>query len=264
METFQAVIFRLAETHQNKPLTPAQRTILQDRLNHFVSQYKTPDHPPYSAMIERALLELNEKGGSSEQSISKFLEKEYNNLPQAHPAFLKHHLQKLCESGDVVVTGDKRYMLAGENLCLNSSIKVKRKRRRRKWRWDWDRERNRQRKKRLTKKSHQQKHEKVEVAEKNEESDKKEHRLAENGKERNQSEYNLPELSSPERTPGFESTTVENLPNLGSTRRLSVMNGTKLKGVEIYGWRRKTKSKQSGQLPTRRSARLLRQSSHLN
>lgn len=65
-------------------------------------------------MIERALQELNEKGGSSEDSISKFLEKEYNDvLPQAHSMFLKHHLGKLCESGDIVARLGKRYMLVG-------------------------------------------------------------------------------------------------------------------------------------------------------
>ncbi|KAI3453123.1 hypothetical protein Pfo_009786 [Paulownia fortunei] len=182
MGKFQEVIFKLAETHPNAPLTPARRSHLQDRLNHFVSQYKTPDHPPYSAMIERALRELNEKGGSSEDSISQFLEKGYDNLPWAHSVLLKHHLGKLCESGDIVETRGKRYMLAAENPSLNSSTKVKRKPpRRKKWRWDWERERNRQRKKKLVKKRNQQKGEKVEANEKHQEYDEKEQQLTENG-----------------------------------------------------------------------------------
>lgn len=50
MEKFQRVIFKLVETHPNAPLTPARRALLQDHLNQFGSEYKTPDHPPYSAV----------------------------------------------------------------------------------------------------------------------------------------------------------------------------------------------------------------------
>ncbi|KAL0296634.1 UNVERIFIED_CONTAM: hypothetical protein Sradi_6715500 [Sesamum radiatum] len=130
-------------------------------------------------MIERALRELNDKRGSSEDSISRFLEKAYNNLPWADSAFLKHHLQKLYESGDIVVTRDERYMLAAENPSLKSSTKVKRKSSRRKWRWDWERQRNWRRKKQLLMKRNQQKGEKVEVVEKCGESDDKEQQLLE-------------------------------------------------------------------------------------
>ncbi|KAL0446782.1 UNVERIFIED_CONTAM: hypothetical protein Slati_1806100 [Sesamum latifolium] len=130
-------------------------------------------------MIERALRELNDKRGSSEDSISRFLEKAYNNLPWPDSALLKHHLQKLYESGDIVITRDKRYMLAAENPSLKSSTKVKRKSSRRKWRWDWERQRNWRRKKQLLMKRNQQKVEKVEVVEKCGESDDKEQQLLE-------------------------------------------------------------------------------------
>ncbi|KAL6505805.1 hypothetical protein OROHE_023184 [Orobanche hederae] len=131
MEKFQQVIFKLAENHPNAPLTPSARALLQDRLTRFVSQYKTPDHPPYSAMIERAIRELNEKRGSSEYSISRFLEKEYDYLPWAHSTILKHHLRNLCESGVIVATNKKRYKLAGETeipvLNSPSTKKVKKR-----------------------------------------------------------------------------------------------------------------------------------------
>ncbi|KAL6577587.1 hypothetical protein OROMI_009915 [Orobanche minor] len=162
MEKFQQVIFKLAENHPNAPLTPSARALLQDRLTRFVSQYKTPDHPPYSAliiardcrcavskrlnfqfmipilymctvgfMIERAIRELNEKRGSSEDSISRFLEKEYDYLPWAHSTILKHHLRNLCESGVIVATNKKRYKLAGETeipvLNSPSTKKVKKR-----------------------------------------------------------------------------------------------------------------------------------------
>ncbi|KAL0408962.1 UNVERIFIED_CONTAM: hypothetical protein Sradi_1830600 [Sesamum radiatum] len=130
-------------------------------------------------MIERALRELNDKRGSSEDSISRFLEKAYSNLPWADSVFLKHHLQKLYESGDIVVTRDERYMLAVENPSLKSITKVKRKSSRRKWRWDWERQRNWRRKRQLLMKRNQQKGEKVEVVEKCGESDDKEQELLE-------------------------------------------------------------------------------------
>lgn len=129
-------------------------------------------------MIERALTELNEKWGSSEESILQYLEKRYDNLPWVHSVLLKHHLEKLCESGDIVMTRDKRYGLPG---CLNSSTEVKRKPRRRKWRWDWERQRHNQNKKKLSKKRNQQKGEKVEVIKKHREYDEKEQQLSENG-----------------------------------------------------------------------------------
>ncbi|KAL2233319.1 UNVERIFIED_CONTAM: hypothetical protein Sindi_1511900 [Sesamum indicum] len=132
-------------------------------------------------MIERALQELNDRRGSSEDSISQFLEKAYNNLPWADSALLKHHLQKLYESGDIVITRDKKYMLAAQNPSLKSSTKVKRKSSRRKWRWDWERQRNWQRKKQLLMKRNQQKGEKVEVVEKCGESDDKEQQLFDHG-----------------------------------------------------------------------------------
>lgn len=55
-------------------------------------------------MIERAIKELNENGGSSMESISQFLEKEYNCLALAHSTLLKYHLVKFCESGAIVLT----------------------------------------------------------------------------------------------------------------------------------------------------------------
>ncbi|KAL3824261.1 hypothetical protein ACJIZ3_020290 [Penstemon smallii] len=112
MKKFEQLILKLTEKiHPNKTLTPAGKTQIQDRLTQLFSQYKSPDHPPYSAMIERAVGTLNEEGGSSKESISMFLEKEYNNLPLAHLMLLEHHLEKLCESGDILLTRGNKYML---------------------------------------------------------------------------------------------------------------------------------------------------------
>lgn len=145
-----------------------------------------------SQMIERAIQELGEKGGSTEESISRFLEKEYESLPWAHSMLLKHHLGKLCESGEIVVTRPKRYMLAGKNPCLNrsekvnldSSAKFKTKRQRTKWAWEWndERVRKKKRKKHSTRKGNQKKDEKVKEVEKLQESgEKEEQELTGNG-----------------------------------------------------------------------------------
>ncbi|KAL2455555.1 Uncharacterized protein Adt_47225 [Abeliophyllum distichum] len=181
MAKFQEVIMQLAETHPNAPLTAAHKSILQDRLNQFLSQSQTPDHPPYAAMIERALQELNEKWGSCEDSISKFIKKEYNNLPWAHLTLLKHHLGKLCESGNVVTRG-QRYMLAGAIPSLNSSIGRKKKKRKRKQRlvWDWERERYKPHKKRESNKKNQKKGDQYKVTEDRRESEGLENHASEN------------------------------------------------------------------------------------
>ncbi|CAI9755998.1 unnamed protein product [Fraxinus pennsylvanica] len=181
MARFQEVILKLAETHPNAPLTAASKSILEGRLNQLLSQSHTPDHPPYAAMIGRALLELNEKLGSSEDSILKFIKKEYNNLPWAHSTLLKHHLGKLCESGDIVTRG-QRYMLPGAIPSLNSSTGHKRKKRKKKWRlnWDWLRERYKPRKKRESKQKNQQKGDQYEMSEDHKESEGLENHASEN------------------------------------------------------------------------------------
>ncbi|KAL8531841.1 hypothetical protein ACS0TY_008444 [Phlomoides rotata] len=130
MKNFQELVFKLAETHPNRPLNPAAKTLLQCRLNRFASEYRPPDHPPYSSMIETSLKDLNEKTGSSVESISQHLEKSYDNLPFAHSVLLKNHLEKLGETGEIVVTRDQRYGLPGH---LKITTQVKRGPRRRKW-----------------------------------------------------------------------------------------------------------------------------------
>lgn len=62
-------------------------------------------------MIITALKELSEERGSSEESISKFIKSKYADLPWAHSTFLKLHLLKLCESGEIDVTHENCYLL---------------------------------------------------------------------------------------------------------------------------------------------------------
>ena len=55
--------------------------------------------------------ELNEKSGSTEEDISEFIRREYdNNLPFDHASILHIHLQKLCISGELLCTNDGKYV----------------------------------------------------------------------------------------------------------------------------------------------------------
>lgn len=167
-------------------------------------------------MILTALGELNEKTGSSVESISQHLEKNYDNLPFAHSVLLKHHLEKLCETGEILVTRDKKYGLPG---------RLKRRGRRRKWRSDWERNSHNRRKQKLIKQKNSQKCEKDEV-----EHDEKEHGVIENGaiseNKSNQTKLLLSCVNEKDgvcgeersqeqiiRPPGFELINVETLPH---------------------------------------------------
>ncbi|KAG8366721.1 hypothetical protein BUALT_Bualt17G0108800 [Buddleja alternifolia] len=229
MEKFRGLVFKLAQAHPNAPLTPSLETDIRNHLDHFFSQYKTPDHPPYSAMIERALRELNEKGGTSEGSISQFLEKEYDGLPWAHSALLKHHLGKLCESGDIIMNRGKRYMLAGvknSSLNLRSTSKSKpplKRKSKLKWRREWVIKRNRLHKKQVMIRTRTNQRLKCDKIEKNqelkstengvnsqvEEDQAKELRSCDlkHQQECEQAEDNTPGIPRPGRPPGFENST---------------------------------------------------------
>ncbi|KAL3510591.1 hypothetical protein ACH5RR_029992 [Cinchona calisaya] len=130
MEKLKETVMKLLKIEPNTHLSEESHDkshLVEERLSQFLSLLHSPDHPPYAWMIERALQELNEKGGSSEESISQFIKKEYSDLPWAHYTMLKHHLVQLCESGEVVLTCDKRYLLAGSDAYLKERRKNKRR-----------------------------------------------------------------------------------------------------------------------------------------
>ncbi|GAU17522.1 hypothetical protein TSUD_340660 [Trifolium subterraneum] len=63
-------------------------------------------------MINRAMKELNDKNGLTEEAISGFIRKEYDQeLPFAHETILRIHLKKLCMSGELVCLDDGKYVL---------------------------------------------------------------------------------------------------------------------------------------------------------
>lgn len=79
-------------------------------------------------MIQRAITELNEQGGSSEEAISKFIEAEYEDLPFAHAALLTCHLQKLVIKGEIISTSANCYMLSFEDIYSLHKLKKENKR----------------------------------------------------------------------------------------------------------------------------------------
>ncbi|KAK9062773.1 hypothetical protein SSX86_019963 [Deinandra increscens subsp. villosa] len=67
-------------------------------------------HPPYAEMITAAITALKDKDGSSRQAISKYIEKEFANLPPTHSTLLTHHLKRLKNLGQLVMNKHS-YML---------------------------------------------------------------------------------------------------------------------------------------------------------
>lgn len=134
MNEFKDAVIALASSKTTKHLTSDQMTYLEQRLHESFHLFRPPSHPTYAAMIEKAILDLNEEGGSREESISRFIRSEYEDLPWAHSRFLSHHLKKLTESEEIVVTSDRRYMIASRtfvpspipNASANSRFVTKR------------------------------------------------------------------------------------------------------------------------------------------
>ncbi|XP_058184371.1 uncharacterized protein LOC131301890 isoform X2 [Rhododendron vialii] len=120
MENFTAMVMKFAASDPTRPLTDARRALIEKRLLEELPHFRTPNHPPYSAMIHGAIGELKEPDGCTEESISKFIRRHYDDLPWSHSTLLNHHLQKLCECGEIVVTSDNCYLLSDGITNLES------------------------------------------------------------------------------------------------------------------------------------------------
>ncbi|CAK7326774.1 unnamed protein product [Dovyalis caffra] len=85
-------------THpQAPPLSPAPA------LPQHQSQQQSSTLPQYPEMIMAAIEALNEKEGSNKTSISKEIESTHPDLPPAHSTLLSHHLNKMKQSGQLVL-----------------------------------------------------------------------------------------------------------------------------------------------------------------
>ncbi|KAJ6903200.1 hypothetical protein NC651_020641 [Populus alba x Populus x berolinensis] len=67
------------------------------------SQQQSSTPPQYPEMIMAAIEALNEKEGSNKTSISKQIESTHPDLPPAHSTLLSHHLNKMKQSGQLVL-----------------------------------------------------------------------------------------------------------------------------------------------------------------
>ncbi|KNA07633.1 hypothetical protein SOVF_170060, partial [Spinacia oleracea] len=80
-------------------------------------------------MIHNAIKGLNEKDGSKEESISEFIKANYDDLPWAHDAYLRHHLSELCKNGEILcytsATG-KCYTIEAMALIKECNLRKKR------------------------------------------------------------------------------------------------------------------------------------------
>ncbi|KAI5327897.1 hypothetical protein L3X38_027293 [Prunus dulcis] len=106
---------KLTSLDPSKTLTPDHMNGVKQGLSVFYPVFRSPDHPTYAVMIQRAIAELNEEGGSTREAISKFIREQFDCLPLAHESFLSHHLKKLSESGEILSASNNCYMLRAED-----------------------------------------------------------------------------------------------------------------------------------------------------
>ncbi|XP_021848049.2 uncharacterized protein [Spinacia oleracea] len=127
-ENFKHSVFRLANSDPNNPLPPSQIAFIEQKIRLTFPAFHTPNHPPYSSMIESAIEELKKEDGSNVESITKKIKEKYDSLPWAHSIYVSHHLRKMCENGEVVCTSSKLYTTPG--LIEKRNMKSKQARRR--------------------------------------------------------------------------------------------------------------------------------------
>ncbi|XP_071693890.1 uncharacterized protein [Rutidosis leptorrhynchoides] len=118
MNKLKEALIQFANSNPNLfPNPNSYPTLIEQQFSKFFpDHHTTPNHPPYAAMIHRAIWELKEKGGSSEESISKFIKQEYVDLPWAHSTLLKHHLEKLCDRKEICMSHKQCYFIAGTDF----------------------------------------------------------------------------------------------------------------------------------------------------
>ncbi|WJX44475.1 hypothetical protein P8452_31444 [Trifolium repens] len=107
-----SLLSQLTELHPTLPPSVLTRrsSFIQSRLQHLFHSFHTPTHPPYALMINRAIVELNDRNGSTEVAISDFVRREYEDLPWAHSKILSLHLKRLCQVGELACNEDGRYV----------------------------------------------------------------------------------------------------------------------------------------------------------
>ncbi|RDX71623.1 hypothetical protein CR513_49001, partial [Mucuna pruriens] len=103
-------ISQLTKLDPSVSILPHHSFLIQCRLQQLFRSFHTPTHPAYSLMICSAITELDEGTGSTEEAISEFIKREYNDLPWAHSKILSLQLEKLCEFGEIARAEGGRYV----------------------------------------------------------------------------------------------------------------------------------------------------------
>ncbi|KAL2326035.1 hypothetical protein Fmac_025093 [Flemingia macrophylla] len=123
-----SVLFRLKALNPSASINSTHASCIEDRLQHLFKSVRTPTHPPYAQMIKRAIKEMNEENGSTEEAISEFIGREYEDLPFAHLTVLNVHLRKLCIDGVLVCRESGRYVLLVDRDNVKDTPNQRRKR----------------------------------------------------------------------------------------------------------------------------------------
>ncbi|KAL4315242.1 hypothetical protein AHAS_Ahas15G0165500 [Arachis hypogaea] len=70
--------------------------------------------PPYTLLMHWAISELSKNKGSTEEEISNFFVKEYEDLPWTHKKILGIQLEKLFQDEEIVCNEGGRYVLQAD------------------------------------------------------------------------------------------------------------------------------------------------------
>ncbi|KAF9612276.1 hypothetical protein IFM89_038846 [Coptis chinensis] len=70
-----------------------------------------PSHPHYSQLVLEAIREQDDKYGSKEETIMKYIESAYNESPIFFQDVLKFTLKSLVDEGEIEVTPQSTYVL---------------------------------------------------------------------------------------------------------------------------------------------------------
>lgn len=121
MKMLRDSIIDLLSSKQRHPLSMEAKEHIEARLHQlFPLILQTPEHPPYSEMIYKAieaLMDEKEGSGSSKASISAYIRSHYHGqLPWAHESFLSRHLDKLVQKGEIFSAPNGFYMFPKHSI----------------------------------------------------------------------------------------------------------------------------------------------------
>ncbi|KAK6931039.1 Linker histone H1/H5, domain H15 [Dillenia turbinata] len=123
IEKIRDAVIKLGCPNLERPLSDEKMKFIGEHIRQIYPVLQTPSHPPYTALIEGAIMKLNDNGGSSEEAISEFIKVEYGDqLPWAHKRYLSYHLGKLVDDKEIVVNIDGHYSIPVENPDFKCKI----------------------------------------------------------------------------------------------------------------------------------------------